>query len=311
MNQIKSLSELRIFAQKNRTATISVACAEDKEVLQAVESARSNGIANAILVGSEIKIRETALRLGINIDNYQIVDCQGNELEVALEAVKLVSSGKASILMKGMVSTANFLRAVLDKTCGLRSGKTLSHAYIHEINGFNRLLFITDAAFNISPDLKTKISIIKNVTGLAHAFGIENPKIAVLASVEVVNDKMPTTVDAALLTQMNRRGQITGCTIDGPLALDNAVSPESAKHKKIVSPVAGQADVLVAPDIEAGNILAKSIVYFAENQTAGILLGAAAPVVLTSRADSPQTKLNSIATAVVLWQAFNIDCQRT
>ncbi|NLW60893.1 MAG: bifunctional enoyl-CoA hydratase/phosphate acetyltransferase, partial [Synergistaceae bacterium] len=211
-----------------------------------------------------------------------------------------VSSGQAQIVMKGMVATANFLRGILNKEKGLRTGKTLSHVYIHEIKGYDRIFFISDPAFNMYPDLKIKIDIIKNVVELAHAFGVSCPKVAALAAVEVVNPDMPPTMDAALLTQMSRRGQIKGCIIDGPLALDNAVSPESAHHKGIKSDVAGYADVLHVPNIESGNMLAKAIVYFSENKTAGIVLGAAAPVVLTSRADSAETKLLSIASAVAL-----------
>ena len=202
--------------------------------------------------------------------------------------------------MKGMVATANFLRGVLNKEKGLRSGKTLSHVYIHQIKGYDRIFFISDPAFNMYPELKVKVDIIKNVVELAHAFGVACPKVAALAAVEVVNPDMPPTMDAAILTQMNRRGQIKGCLIDGPLALDNAVSPESAHHKGIKSDVAGYADILHVPTIESGNMLAKAIVYFSENKTAGIVLGAKAPIVLTSRADSAEAKLLSIASACAL-----------
>lgn len=300
MEQIRTLDALLDYARSVGPMKISVACAEDAEVMQAVESAREAGIADAFLVGNADKIKEVTDGLGIDISKYEVVDEKGGEAAAALKAVELVSSGKAQIVMKGMVATANFLRGVLNKEKGLRSGSTLSHVYIHEVEGYDRIFFISDPAFNMYPDIKVKVDIVKNVVQLAHSFGVANPKVAAIAAVEVVNPDMPPTVDAALLTQMNRRGQIKGCVIDGPLALDNAVSPESAKHKGIVSEVAGQADILHVPNIESGNMLAKAIVYFARNKTAGLVLGAKAPVVLTSRADSSETKLLSIASAVAL-----------
>ena len=300
MEQIRTLGALLEYAKEVGPKKISVACAEDSEVMEAVENARKAGVAEAFLVGNADKIKEIADKLGIDLANYEVVDEKGGEAAAALKAVELVSSGQAQIVMKGMVATANFLRGILNKEKGLRTGKTLSHVYIHEIKGYDRIFFISDPAFNMYPDLKIKIDIIKNVVELAHAFGVSCPKVAALAAVEVVNPDMPPTIDAALLTQMSRRGQIKGCIIDGPLALDNAISPESAHHKGIKSEVAGYAYILHVPNIESGNMLAKAIVYFSENRTAGIVLGAAAPVVLTSRADSAETKLLSIASAVAL-----------
>lgn len=300
MEQIRTLDALLEYAKKVGPKKISVACAEDAEVMEAVENARKAGVANAFLVGNADKIKEVADKLGIDLANYDVIDEKGGEAAAALKAVELVSSGQAQIVMKGMVATANFLRGVLNKEKGLRSGKTLSHVYIHQIKGYDRIFFISDPAFNMYPDLKIKIDIIKNVVELAHAFGVTCPKVAALAAVEVVNADMPPTMDAAILTQMNRRGQIKGCLIDGPLALDNAISPESAHHKGIKSDVAGYADILHVPNIDAGNMLAKAIVYFSDNKTAGIVLGATAPIILTSRADSAETKLLSIASAVAL-----------
>ncbi len=299
MEQLRSLTALLEYARKVGPIKISVACAEDVEVMEAVEEARKEGVATAILVGNLDKVKEVAATLKIDLANYETYDERGGELVAGAKAAELVSTGHAQILMKGMIQTANFLRGVLDKEKGLRTGKLLSHVYIHEIEGYDRLIFIADPAFNTYPDLKAKADIIGNTVGLAHALGVETPKVAALAAVEVVNPDMPCTLEAAQLTQMNRRKQIKGCVVDGPLALDNAISPESAKHKGIVSDVAGYADILLVPDIEAGNMLAKSIVYFARNKTAAVVLGAAAPIVLTSRADSPETKLLSIATAVV------------
>ena len=300
MEQIRTLGALLEYAKEVGPKKISVACAEDSEVMEAVENARKAGVAEAFLVGNSDKIKEVADKLGIDLSNYEVVDEKGGEAASALKAVELVSSGQAQIVMKGMVATANFLRGILNKEKGLRTGKTLSHVYIHEIKGYDRIFFISDPAFNMYPDLKIKIDIIKNVVELAHAFGVSCPKVAALAAVEVVNPDMPPTIDAALLTQMSRRGQIKGCIIDGPLALDNAVSPESAHHKGIKSDVAGYADILHVPTIESGNMLAKAIVYFSENKTAGLVLGAKAPVVLTSRADSAEAKLLSIASACAL-----------
>lgn len=300
MKQLRSLTELLSYAREVGPMTISVACAEDVEVLEAVEEARKAGVAKAYLVGDADKIEKAASSISVDLRHFDVVDEKGGEAAASLKAVELVSSGKAQILMKGMVKTANFLRAVLNKEKGLRSGSLLSHVYIHEIENYDRIFFISDPAFNMYPDLQAKVSIVENVVKLAHAFGVECPKVAGLAAVEVVNPEMPPTLDAAMLTQMNRRGQIKNCLIDGPLALDNAVSEESAKHKGIVSEVAGHADILLVPNIESGNMLAKAIVYFARNKTAGIVLGAKAPIVLTSRADSSETKLLSIASAVAL-----------
>ncbi|MDR1916437.1 MAG: phosphate butyryltransferase [Synergistaceae bacterium] len=300
MKQLRTLTELLNHAREVGPMTISVACADDAEVLEAVEEARKEGVATAHLVGDADKIGKLAGPLNIDLKNYDIIDEKGGEAEASLKAVEVVSSGKAQILMKGMVKTANFLRAVLNKEKGLRSGAMLSHVYIHEVENYDRIFFISDPAFNTYPDINGKVSIVDNVVKLAHAFGVETPKVAALAAVEVVNPDMPPTLDAAILTQMNRRGQIKGCIIDGPFALDNAVSEESAKHKGIVSEVAGRADILLVPNIESGNMLAKAIVYFARNKTAGLVLGARAPIVLTSRADSAETKLLSIASAVAL-----------
>lgn len=301
MEQIRNLDQLLEYAKAVGPKKISVACAEDSVVLEAVEAARKAGIADAFLVGNAEKIKEAAEKIGADVANYEVVDEKGGPAKSALKAVELVSGGQAEILMKGMVETADFLRGVLNKEVGLRNGKkTLSHVYIHEVKGYDRIFFITDAAFNMYPDLKTKVDIVKNTVNLAHAFGVECPKVAALSAVEVVNPDMPATLDAAALALMSQRGQIKGCVVDGPLALDNAVSEESAHHKKIVSPVAGHADVLHVPNIETGNVLAKAIVYFSENKTAGLVLGAKAPIVLTSRADSAEAKLLSIASACAL-----------
>ena len=273
------------LAKKRGPKTVSVACCQDKEVLLAVENARKEGIIEAILVGDIDKTKEIAEKLNIDLNNYELIDIKDLS-EASLKAVELVSSKKADIVMKGLVDTSIVLKAVLNKEIGLRTGNVLSHTGVFAVEGYNRLFFITDAAMNIDPDLNTKLDI-------------EEPKVAVLCAKEKVNPKMPDTVDAKELEEMYKRGEIKNCIVGGPFALDNAVSEEAAKHKGIDHPVAGKADVLLVPDIEAGNIFYKSMTFFAKAESAGLVLGAKAPIVLTSRADSDVTKLNSIALGVL------------
>lgn len=304
MEQLRTLTALMDYARKIGTEMgprkVAIALAEDVGVLESIEAARKEGFAYGILVGNGDKIQAAADKAGIDLANYEVVDERRGEGQVGLTAVQLVSSGKADIFMKGMIHTNNFLKALLNKEIGLRTGKTISHCYFHEVKGYDRIFFIADAAFNMYPDLKTKGDILANTVGLARSFGVECPKAAVLAAVEVVNPDMPATLDAAAITQMQRRGQIKNCVVDGPFALDNAVSEESAKHKGIVSEVAGKADILLVPNIDAGNMMVKALVYFSENKTAGLILGASAPVVLTSRSDTIEAKTLSIAAAVAL-----------
>lgn len=278
---------------------VSVAAAEDEEVLLAVKEALEQGIATPLLVGKEEKIRALAEQVGLDLAGIPVVNAEETST-CARQAVELVSSGRADLLMKGLMPTADVLRAVLDKDIGLRTGRILSHVMIYEVPGYDRLFFLTDGGMNPAPDLKQKADIVANAVEAAHALGIAQPKVAALAAVEVVNPDMPATLDAAALAQMGARGQIKGCIIDGPLALDNAVSPEAARHKGITSPVAGQADILLVPDIEAGNLLGKAMSYFGRARSAGIIVGAKAPVVLVSRADSHEAKLLSIALGVVV-----------
>ena len=204
------------------------------------------------------------------------------------------------MVMKGLVDTATFLRSVLNKEVGLRTGKVMSHVSVFEIEGFDRLIFLTDAAFNTYPDLKAKVQIVQNSVSVAHACGIECPKVAPVCAVEVVNPDMPATIDASLLSKMNDRGQIKGCVVDGPLALDNALSEEAAHHKGVTGSVAGKADILLLPNIDVANVMYKSLTYTAPTKNGGILVGTSAPVILTSRADSFETKVNSIALAALV-----------
>lgn len=296
---IKSIESLREAAKAQGTRCLAVACAQDDHVLLAVEDARRLGIADAVLVGDEAQIRRVAAENGIDPANYRIID-EPDKVAACRTAVSLVRNGEADAVMKGIVDTAVILKAVLDKEIGLRDAKVLSHVALFEVPGFDRLLLLTDAAMNIAPDLEAKKEILRNAVKVAHAIGNENPVVACLCAVEKVNPKMPATLDAAALVEASQAGELTGCTVVGPLALDNAVSVEAAKHKGIADPNAGRADVLLVPNIETGNVFYKSLVFLAHANNAGLIVGAKAPVIVTSRADSEQTKLNSIALALAL-----------
>lgn len=296
-----SLQFLLDRCRDGRRMRVVAVCAQDEDVLQALDRAGREGIVDGVLVGSKSRIETAAADLGVNLTSFEIVDAP-TEYEASEKAVQLVSSGQADTLMKGMVKTATLLKAVLNKDWGLRSGDLLSHLFLVEIPKLHRVFGHTDGGINMYPDLKAKAAILNNAVDCYHKLGVPCPKVAVLGAVEVVNPDMPCTVDAAALVQMNRRGQIKGCVVDGPLALDNAVSAEAAHHKGIVSDVAGSADIFVVPDIEAGNLLGKAMLYMTGGAGAGVILGARKPVILTSRFDSAQTKLYSIALGAVLSQ---------
>lgn len=296
---MKNFKEIINLARERGPKTISVACCQDKEVLMAVEMARKERIANSILIGNIEKTKEIAKEIDLDLSNYELIHIEDLS-EASLKSVELVSQGKADMVMKGLVDTSIILKAVLDKEKGLRTNNVLSHVAVFDIEYYDRLLFITDAAMNLAPELNVKKQIIENACTVAHSLDIEIPKVAVLCAKEKVNPKMKDTVDAKELEEMCNRGEITGCIVGGPFALDNAVSIEAAKHKGITHPVAGQADILLAPDIEAGNILYKSLVFFSKSKNAGVIVGAKAPIILTSRADSEETKLNSVALGVLM-----------
>ena len=295
------LSKLKVAEKK----TLAVAVAQDEPVLEAVKAAKDKGIADAILVGDKAKIEEVATKIDMDLTEFEIIH-EEDVKKAALKAIELVSSGSADMVMKGLVDTATFLRSVLNKEVGLRTGNLMSHVSVFEIEGIDRLILLTDAAFNTYPDLKQKVQIINNSVMVAKACGIQNPKVAPICAVEVVNPDMPATVDAALLSKMNDRGQIKGCIVDGPLALDNALSEEAAHHKGITGPVAGKADILLLPNIDVANVMYKSLTYTAPTKNGGILVGTSAPVILTSRADSFETKVNSIALAAVVSEGKKI-----
>lgn len=287
------------YAKDRGPKTIAVAVAQDLEVLLAVNEAKKLGIADVILIGDQEKIQEIAAQHKIDITQHEIID-KKDMVEASRKAVELVSTGRAHIVMKGLVDTSVILKAVLDAEIGLRTGNVLSHAAVFDVPGYDRLIFVTDAAMNIAPDLQTKKQIIENTVQVAHALDLDTPKVAVVCAKEKVNPKMPSTVDAEKLEEMNKNGEIKGCIVGGPFALDNAVSPKAAAHKGIEHPVAGKADILLVSNIDAGNVLYKSMVFFADTKNAGVIVGAKAPVVLTSRADSDETKLYSIALAVLM-----------
>ncbi|KIL45928.1 phosphate butyryltransferase [Jeotgalibacillus campisalis] len=280
--------------------TVAVVKAEDREVLRAVEMATERELANFILIGDEKKIDDLiAQEFPSLLQNGRVVTRHAVDAAAAAEkGVQAVRDKEAAVLMKGHIKTAPLLKAVLHKEKGMRTGNVLSHVALFEVPAIERSIFVTDAAMNVAPDLQQKVQIVANAVNVAHKLGVSMPKVAPLAAVEVVNPGMQATLDAAALTQMNRRGQITGCIVDGPLALDNAISIEAARQKNVGGEVAGQADILLVSSIEAGNVLYKSLMYFGNSQVGAVIAGAKAPIVLTSRSDSAQSKLNSLAMAI-------------
>jgi phosphate butyryltransferase len=296
---LTKLSQLNELAKKSGKKRLAVAVAQDEHCLEAICAVDRMGLVEAILVGDEKKIRELADKLKLDVSGMKIVQ-ENTDVNCVRAAVKMVREKQADILMKGFVATATFLRGVLDKENGLRKSDVLSHFALFEIPTYHKLLGLSDAAMVPAPDFKTKIAIVNNSVEFMNKLGYAKPKVAVLAAVETVNEAMQATVDGALLAKMNQRGQIKNCIIDGPLAYDNAVSAASAKHKGIVSDVAGDADLLIAPDIEAGNMLYKSWGFSANAQLAACVLGAAAPVVLTSRSDTEESKQASIIMAAAI-----------
>ncbi len=283
---------------------VAVAVAQDSAVLEAVAAAKERKIAEAILVGDADKIKEVAAQINMDLNGFEIID-EKDDYAAALKAVELVHNGKADMYMKGLIDTKSFLKSVLDKEVGLRTGKTLSHVCVFEIKGIDHLLFLTDVAFMTYPTLEDKVHIIENTVDVCHACGIPNPKVAPLAAVEVVNPKMPVTVDAAELTKMCEEGKITGCVVDGPLSLDLAIDPAAAKHKGAEGrKIVGDADILLFPDIHAGNLVYKALVHTAQVKNGNILTGTKAPVILTSRSDDFETKVNSLAIGAVMAESM-------
>jgi phosphate butyryltransferase len=296
---IRTFSELVDAAKAKGPKRVAIAAGHQNEVMLAALDAEVAGLAEVTLVGDRDQIQRIAESEGYDIRRMNIVHVP-QPREAAYEVMKLVSQGQADIAMKGKIETSDYLRAALSKELGLRTGRLFTHVAAFEIPGFDRLILISDAGVVVAPSLEQKVQIVQNAIYVAHALGISLPRVAVLAATEVVNPKVPTTLDAANLSKMADRGQIQGGLVDGPLALDNAISPESARIKGIKSEVAGYADVLIAPDIEAGNVLAKAITYFAEGKMAGVVVGAHCPLITASRSDTREAKLVSLALGVML-----------
>lgn len=296
---ISKLSEVVDMAKAKRKRRIAVAAAGDIDVLQALKNAGEAGIVEPILVGNKEIIEKLCEEINYDCSKYEIINIT-DRYEASIQASQLIREGRAEILMKGLVSTGQLLKAVLDREHGLRTGKVLSHVAIFESPYYHKLLGITDAAMNVSPTFEEKIDLINNAVKVFHLLGEPNPKVAVVGAVETVNMRMESTMHAATLSMMNKRHQITGCTIDGPLALDNAVSKKAALVKGIESEVAGNADIVVAPDINGANFLYKALNFLGGAQTAAVIMGSKVPIVLTSRADSEKSKFLSISLAAAI-----------
>ena len=293
---IKSFDELIEKVSSLPKRHLAVAAAHDLEVLEAVSQAVTFGLVSATLVGKKAEIEKIAKEHAINLADMQILDAEDN-IQAARKAVELVSSGQAHMLMKGIVDTANLLRAVLDKEIGLRTGNLICHVAVMEVPGLDRLIFMTDGGMNIAPTLEQKADILQSALTVARKFGVKQPKVVPIAAFEQVNPKMQATVDGQALHDMALAGEFGDAIVSGPLAFDGALVPEAAKHKGIKDPVAGYADVILVPFIEVGNVMYKSLVYFGNTKVAGIVVGAKKPIVLTSRSDTPEAKFRSIAVA--------------
>lgn len=293
----KKLSDLeRLIKKKNVIQTLVLAVSQDQYSLNAVHKAFHAGFVIPVLIGDKTHTQSIIDEKGYNFEGAQFIDEEDHEKCVEI-AVKLVRNNDNHLLMKGKVSSPVFLRGVLNKEWGLRTGRLLSHFALFEVDTYHKLIAVTDVAMNIAPNLQDKIAIINNSVSYLNVMGIAKPKVAILGAIEMVNENMQATLDAALLSKMNQRDQIKNCIIDGPLAFDNAVSFESAKHKNIKSAVAGDTDLLLIPDIEVGNVLYKSLVFFAKAKVASVILGVKSPIVMTSRSDSEESKYHSILLA--------------
>ena len=296
---IQNLKELVEHARQLGPASVAVVEAHDPDVLESLAQAESLGLAKPILVGTRAKIEVAAKKAGYALKPELLVQTSGEDASIRA-SIDLVRDGKADLLMKGKVTTANLIRGILDKERGLRTGRLLSQVIVFQVPSISRLMIMTDGAINIAPTLAQKADITRNAISVAHAIGIAEPKVVLLAALEFVNPEMPATVDAAALVQMNRRGQIAGAYLEGPLAMDVPLSRFAAERKNIQSPVVEATDIFIAPDIEAANILYRAILYFAKGESGGIVVGARVPLVLLSRAETPETKIHSIALALLV-----------
>lgn len=293
----RTLAEMVEAAKALGPVRIAVAAGHSPECIEALKRASEMKLAEGIFIGDAKKIWSLADEAGYEIPAHQVLN-EPNDVEAARRAVAMVRDGSADLLMKGKIGTAELVRVVLDRESGLRTGRLLSQVIVFEVPGIRRLMLMTDAAINIAPTLAQKAELCRNAIEVAHAIGIEKPNVALLCALELVNPEMPATVDAAALVVMNRRGQIQGAYLEGPIALDAPLSRFAAECKNIDSPIVENTDIFIAPDIEAANILYRAILYFARGESGGIVVGAKVPLILLSRAESPETKIRSIALAM-------------
>lgn len=292
-----SLTDIENEVRQSKTLKrLVLAAAEDIHSLEAVIEAQSKSIIQPILIGDINKITEISHEHGLSIDNIEIIH-EPDQVKAVEKSVRLVTDGMADILMKGKCSTAELLRGILNKEWGMRKGGLLSHFALFEIPTYHKLLALTDVAINMTPDLKDKVNILENAVAFMNRLGWDKPKVALVAAIELINDSMQATVDAAAICKMAEDGLFSSCSVKGPMAIDSAVNGESARLKGIFSDVAGDADLLLFPQLESGNVMYKTLAFLANGLSASVVLGASAPVVLTSRADSRETKLNSIILA--------------
>jgi len=306
---ITSFKQLIEHAKSLGEVRIAVVSGHDLDALVALQQAELLGLAKPLLIGDAEKITEAARRVGLEVGGKIIsATDEGTAIRTGIE---LVRTAQADLLMKGKVTTASLIRAVLDKERGLRGDRTLSQVIVFRVPGFDRLMIMTDASINIAPTLEQKADICRNAIEVAHVLGIAHPNVALLAALEFVNPAMPATVDAAALVQMNRRGQITGAYLEGPLALDVPLSKFAAERKGIETRLCENTNIFIAPDIEAANILYRAIVYFARGESGGIIVGAKVPLLVLSRAEPPETKLHSIALALTTYHYQREGCQDT
>ncbi|WP_081423756.1 bifunctional enoyl-CoA hydratase/phosphate acetyltransferase [Celeribacter ethanolicus] len=301
----RHFDKLLEMAEALPAVRMAVVAPEEENSLRGALMAAQHRLIIPVLIGSETKIRSVAGQNGLSLDGVEIVDCPSHP-EAAQIAVTMVHEGRAGAIMKGHLHTDDLLRPILRSSGGLKTGRRISHIFVMDVPGLSHLLLVTDAAINIAPDLPTKVDIVQNAIDLAQSLRIETPKVGVLSAVETVNPKIPSTLDAAALSKMADRGQITGGMVDGPLAMDNAVSLAAARTKGLKSSVAGQAEILVAPNLESGNMLAKELSFIAHSEAAGVVIGARCPIVLNSRSDSDKSRLASCAVAALHAQRVGV-----
>jgi phosphate butyryltransferase len=299
MTVIRNFAQLVERTLQRGPKRVAIVGAGQRETLHAVRMARGLGLAHCFLIDDPTRLTSVAQEEGVSLEGMDIV-AESNMVEAAYKAVAMVHADEADLVMNGRALPVELMKAALDREKGLRIGKVISDVSIFEIPDFDRLIFVSDVAIVVSPNLAQKVAIVQNAIDTARELGIEEPKVAILAATEMVNPEMPANMDAANLSKMAERGQIRGGLVDGPLAIDNAISGKAAEMKGIKSKVAGKADILIAPDVESGNILAKAIAYFARGHMAGVVVGAKCPIVMPSRSDPPEQKMLSLALGVYL-----------